>query len=45
VGVDVEGGMGFLMQRTEADELGTSSNGTTGPVVPLQVLQQAEGAV
>src|SRR6267143_1277932 len=40
VGVDVEGGMGFLMQRTETAELGTSSNGTTGPVVLLQVLQQ-----
>ncbi len=40
MGVDVEGGMGFLMQRTETDELGTSSNGTTGPVVLLQVLQQ-----
>ena len=32
--------MGFLMQRAEADELGTSSNGTIGPMVPLQVLQQ-----
>ena len=40
--VDVEGGMGFLMQWTEADKLRASSNGMTGPVVPLEVLQQRE---
>jgi len=36
-GVDIKGGMGFLIQRAETDELRTSSNGTTCPVVPLQV--------
>src|SRR6516162_5922239 len=37
--VDVKGGMGFLMQRTQAHELGAISNGTTGPVVLLEELQ------
>jgi len=32
--------MGFLMQGTESDELGTSAGAASGPVVPLQVLQQ-----
>ena len=39
VRVDVEGGVGLLMQRTQAHELGALSNGTTSPVVSLEVLQ------
>lgn len=38
--VDVEGGMGFLMQGTESDELGARAGAVSGPVVPLQVLEQ-----
>jgi len=33
--VDIERGMGFLMQRTESDELGASVSTVSGPVVPL----------
>src|ERR1700751_6437548 len=40
VRVDVEGGVGLLMQRTQAHKLGSISSGTTGPVVPLEVLQE-----
>src|SRR5438876_2852329 len=39
VRVDVEGGVGLLMQRTQAHELGALSNGMTSPVVSLEVLQ------
>jgi hypothetical protein len=38
-GVDEEGGVGFLMQRAESDELGASRDGAPAPVVLLQVLQ------
>ena len=38
--VDVEGGMGVLMQRTESRELGAGTDPMPSPVVPLQVLQQ-----
>jgi len=38
--VDVERGMGFLMQRTESNELGASTGAVTGPVVPLQIVEQ-----
>ena len=38
-GVDEEGGVGFLMQRAESDELGASLGGAPAPVVLLQVLQ------
>jgi hypothetical protein len=38
--VDIEGRMGFLMQGTESDELGASAGAVSGPVVPLQVLEQ-----
>ena len=38
--VDVEGGMGILMQRTEPRELGASTNPIPSPVVPLQEVQQ-----
>ena len=39
-GVDVEGGMSVLMQRTESRELGAGTNPMPSPVVLLQVLQQ-----
>ena len=32
--------MGFLMQGTESNELGSSAGAVSGPVVPLQVLEQ-----
>ena len=32
--------MGFLMQRTESDELGASAGAVSGSVEPLQVLEQ-----
>jgi len=32
--------MGFLMQGTVSDELGASASAVSGPVVPLQVLEQ-----
>ena len=38
--VDIEGGMDFLMQRTESDELGARAGAVSDPVVPLQVLEQ-----
>src|SRR5258708_7333285 len=38
--VDVEGGMGVLMQRTESRELWAGADPMPSPMVPLQVLQQ-----
>src|SRR5271165_6084551 len=38
--IDVEGGMGFLMQGTDPDELGARPGAVPGPVVPLQEIQQ-----
>ena len=38
--VDIEGGMDFLMQRTESDELGARAGAVSDPVMPLQVLEQ-----
>jgi hypothetical protein len=37
--VDIEGGMGFLMQGTESDELRASTDTVSGPVVSLQEIQ------
>ena len=41
-GVDVEGGMSILMQRTESRELGAGIDPMPSPVVALQILQQRD---
>ena len=38
--VDVERGLSFLMQGTQAHELGANADLMPGPMVPLQVLEQ-----
>src|SRR6516162_2301493 len=38
--VDVERGLGFLMQGTQSYELGAGADLMPSPMVPLQVLQQ-----
>src|SRR5947208_5954668 len=39
-GVDIERGLGFLVQRTEADELGAVTGRPAGPILLPQIVEQ-----
>jgi len=42
VGVDIERGPGFRVQRTEADELGTVTGMPAGPMLLPQIVEQGQ---
>jgi len=41
-GVDIERGLGFLVQRTEADELGAVTGRPAGPILLPQIVEQRQ---